>query len=71
MRTAPVARKTPPALVARDSAQHADETVQNEVMPCRHIVHLIWRFAQWRTKQLRAAVEEFARRVKPEKKTKG
>ena len=25
----------------------------------------------WRKKQLRAAVEEFARRVKPEKKTKG
>jgi DNA-binding transcriptional MerR regulator len=25
----------------------------------------------WRTKQLRAALEEFARRVRPEKKTKG
>jgi hypothetical protein len=25
----------------------------------------------WRTKQIRAAVEEFARRVRPEKKTKG
>jgi hypothetical protein len=25
----------------------------------------------WRTKQLRAAVEEFARRARPEKKAKG
>jgi hypothetical protein len=25
----------------------------------------------WRTKQIRAAVEEFARRVRPEKKAKG
>ena len=43
MRIAVAARKTAlvARLVVREFAQYADETVQNEVMPCRHIVHVI------------------------------